>query len=161
MKLFIILTAFAFLTPSSSLKEIRVAFKQAHQSTEKANSFYEMASKTADKSDLNTAYFGASKAILAKFKGNPMSKLQYFKAGAKNIESAVKSAPNNSEIRFIRLSIQYNAPSLLSYSENIEEDKSYILTHFKTESSKTQRVLLDYKEGSTFFTKSELQQLKK
>ncbi len=57
---------------------------------------------------------------------SPISKLNTFKEGKKNIEQAIKKEPENVELRFIRLSVQKNAPSFLGYKSNINEDAKFI-----------------------------------
>ncbi|WP_336665093.1 hypothetical protein [Elizabethkingia meningoseptica] len=72
------------------------------------------------------AYLGGFQTIWAKHASNPISKLKIFNRGKKNIESAIKMQPDNIEIRFIRLSVQKNAPSFLGYNKNIKEDQLFI-----------------------------------
>ena len=38
-------------------------------------------------------------------------------------------APNNLEIRFIRLSVQRNAPRFLGYYDNLKTDEEFIKQH--------------------------------
>lgn len=75
---------------------------------------------------VHLAYLGAFKVIWAKHIINPIAKFSTFNKGKKDIESAVKEAHNNVEIRFIRLSIQKNCPSFLGYNKDIEQDKEFI-----------------------------------
>lgn len=72
------------------------------------------------------AYLGGLQTIWANHVFNPFSKLNTFKQGKKNIEEAIKKEPDNVEIRFIRLSVQKNAPSFLGYRSNINEDTEFI-----------------------------------
>ena len=60
---------------------------------------------------VHLAYLGAFKMIWAKHIINPIAKLSTFNKGKKDIESAIKEAHHNVEIRFIRLSVQKNCPS--------------------------------------------------
>lgn len=82
--------------------------------------------KRKNNSATHLAYLGALQAILAKHVFNPISKLNTFKEGKKNIEQAIKIEPDNAELRFIRLSIQKNAPSFLGYRSSINEDTEFI-----------------------------------
>lgn len=45
----------------------------------------------------------------------------------------LKNTPYVTELRFLRLSIQYAVPSILAYKENIEEDKAFILKYIEKE----------------------------
>ena len=53
-----------------------------------------------------------------------------FEEGKRLMETQIKRDPQSLELRFLRLSIQLNAPTLLGYSKNIKEDKAYLQTHF-------------------------------
>lgn len=86
---------------------------------------------TDTESAVHLAYLGAFQTIWAKHSSNPISKLQTFKKGKRNIEDAVMSKPNNIEIRLLRLSVQSNCPSFLGYRKNIEEDKKFIRSNNK------------------------------
>ncbi len=74
-------------------------------------------------------YFGAIKAVSAKFPFNPYTKLKRFNEGKTQIEKAVKGAPNSMEVRFIRFTIQSESPSMLGYQQNVESDRDFILAH--------------------------------
>lgn len=72
------------------------------------------------------AYLGSLQAVWANHVINPLSKLSTFKKGKKNLEKAVKMRPKDIEIRFLRLSIQENAPAFLGYYQEIKADKEFI-----------------------------------
>lgn len=72
------------------------------------------------------AYLGALQTIWAKHTPNPVSKLSTFRRGKNNLEKAVKTEPNNIEIRFLRHSVQKNIPKFLGYSEHIGEDRIFL-----------------------------------
>ena len=82
--------------------------------------------ETKDNSATHLAYLGGLQTIWANHTLNPLSKLSTFKKGKKNIEAAIKKEPNNAESRFIRLSVQKNAPKFLGYQSNIKEDVEFI-----------------------------------
>ena len=75
------------------------------------------------------AYLGGLQTIWANHTMNPITKLTTFNEGKSNLEKAVEKAPDNIEIRFIRLSVQKNAPGFLGYNEDIETDKKFIANH--------------------------------
>jgi len=82
--------------------------------------------ETKNNSATHLAYLGGLQAIWANHVFSPISKLNTFKEGKKNIEQAIKKEPDNVELRFIRLSVQKNAPSFLGYKSNINEDTEFI-----------------------------------
>lgn len=82
--------------------------------------------ETKNNSATHMAYLGGLQTIWANHVFSPISKLNTFKEGKKNIEQAIKKEPDNVELRFIRLSVQKNAPSFLGYKSNINEDAEFI-----------------------------------
>lgn len=82
--------------------------------------------ETKNNSVTHMAYLGGAQTIWANHVFSPISKLNTFKEGKKNIEQAIKKEPDNVELRFIRLSVQKNAPSFLGYKSNINEDTEFI-----------------------------------
>ncbi|VTP95626.1 Uncharacterised protein [Sphingobacterium daejeonense] len=96
-----------------------------------------MISELKKKNDrpINLGYLGGLQTIWANHVFNPINKLKTFKEGKNNIEKAIKLDPENVELRFIRLSIQKNAPLFLGYNSNINSDKEFIKSNQKTISS--------------------------
>lgn len=82
--------------------------------------------KTKNNSATHLAYLGGLQTIWSNHVFSPISKLNTFKEGKKNIEQAIENEPNNAELRFIRLSVQKNAPSFLGYKSSINEDTEFI-----------------------------------
>lgn len=81
------------------------------------------------------AYRAVSEAMLAQVVWNPFSKLSQVMKYDKQMEAAVNSDPENIEIRFLRLAIEYNLPSFLGMSTHIEEDIDVILENMTTVNS--------------------------
>lgn len=82
--------------------------------------------KTEKNSPIFLAYLGGLQTIWANHTMNPISKLRTFNKGKKNLNKAVVMASDNIEIRFIRLSVQKNAPTFLGYHQQIETDEMFI-----------------------------------
>lgn len=82
--------------------------------------------ETKNNSATHLAYLGGLQTIWANHVFNPIGKLNTFKEGKKNIEQAIKKEPDNVELRFIRLSVQKNAPAFLGYNSNINADTEFI-----------------------------------
>lgn len=76
-------------------------------------------------------YLGAYQTIWANHVINPMSKLTTFQKGKRNLEASIKQDPNNIELRFLRYSIQKNAPKFLKYYHDLDTDRNFILEHKK------------------------------
>ncbi len=112
---------------SQDLDHIRNQYQKANKEEATCKALIEMLRlKENEITSIELAYLGALQTIWANHVFNPISKLNTFKKGKKNIEQAIKQDSENTEIRFIRLSIQKNAPSLLGYNLNIKEDTEFI-----------------------------------
>lgn len=137
-------------TQSMDLETLRFNYEKAVSDKELCEKMIEELS-TANKSAVHQAYLGAFQTIWAKHCFNPISKLQTFRKGKKNIEEAVVLNPTNIEIRIVRLSVQSNCPSFLGYKKNIEEDKKFILVNNKSITSvflkEWMEVLIEKQEG--------------
>jgi hypothetical protein len=68
---------------------------------------------------------------LAKYMYNPLAKLSAFNVGKKGLEAALSMDSSSIEVRYIRLTIQDNVPSILGYSGNIKSDRRFLIQHLK------------------------------
>lgn len=119
------------LTPK--LSQIRADYSNARGDAEKISKLHqELASVSKEDKKELVAYKGAVLTVMAKHTKSKKEKKEFFKEGAGLLEYAVAQAPNNIEIRTIRLSIQENAPKFLKYHGSIDEDKEFILKNYKT-----------------------------
>ncbi|PZR15108.1 MAG: hypothetical protein DI539_18450 [Flavobacterium psychrophilum] len=120
----LLLSCFVAISYSQELDIIRHNYSQAARNKALCK---EMISKLENnKQPVQLAYLGAFQTIWAKHALNPFEKMRTFKQGKANIEESIAQSPADLEIRFIRLSVQMNAPKFLGYSDNIEEDKKMI-----------------------------------
>jgi hypothetical protein len=54
--------------------------------------------------------------------------LKYFNNGKAKIEAAIREQKDNAELRYIRLMVQLNAPSLLGYYKEISSDIDFFIS---------------------------------
>lgn len=79
---------------------------------------------------------------------NPVTKLRYFNNGKSILENAIAKAPANTELRYLRLTIQLNAPSFLGYNKMIEADKMFLQKNVTaTEDADLKKMITDYLES--------------
>jgi septum formation inhibitor MinC len=158
MKIFLSIFLFLVFSKNPEITEIRKLYVTVVNSESNAKEF---ASKLSDvtKEDNKTlyAYKGASIAILAKYKKAISDKSKSFKEGAKMVESAIASEPNNIEMRLIRLSIQEKSPKILNYNSNKKEDKDFLLNHYKEQSGNLKEFLKNFMLQSNSFSAAEKQ----
>ncbi len=82
-----------------------------------------------DSNPLVMAYVGVSETMLAENAFWPGEKWNYFNSGKEKIEKAIDQNKDNPELRYLRLLVQLNAPSFLSYNENIESDLDFYISN--------------------------------
>lgn len=75
-------------------------------------------------------------------------KLGFFKEGRIKLETAIVAGADNTELRFLRLAIEENAPKIVKYRKDIEKDKVFIQQHFKTLPQAVQDAIIDYSKKS-------------
>ena len=160
MKLFLSIFLFLSLSNTPEITDIRKMYSSVANTESNTKEF---ASKLADvtKEDNKTlvAYKGASIVALSRYKKEISDKSKNFKEGAKMIEFAVASEPNNIEIRLIRFSIQEKAPKILKYNANKKEDKNFLLDHYKEQSGNLKAYIKNFILQSKSFSTAEKQTL--
>ncbi|MBU1011208.1 MAG: hypothetical protein KKD74_13815 [Bacteroidetes bacterium] len=124
-----ILLLLQLTVPSELLQESRRLFFRFEEDKCLSEALFETidAANTANDPVL-LAYKGMARATSAACSYNPYTKYSRFQEGRLWIEQAVKAQPNNIEIRFMRLSVQVNAPHFLGYSGQLTEDRAMIVT---------------------------------
>jgi len=119
----------------TELERIRKAFHRAVIDENESEYFHEMFADVEETSPTIAAYEAVSEALLARVHWNPFSKLAQVSRYQKAIAEAVESAPDNVEIRFLRLAIEYNLPPFLGMSDHVQEDLQAILDNMSSVSS--------------------------
>lgn len=142
-----------------NLNDVRKDFNKGVKDQDLCEKHLEALEKNA-KSTIEKGYEAAFHMFMAKHTGNPIKKMSYFNGGKKMLEKQIKIDPNNIELRFIRLCIQYYIPTYLGYRDNIEQDKDFLVGNlYKLNDEKTKDVLYNYLKGAKMYTDQELVQL--
>ncbi len=102
------------------------------------------------------AYKGTLLMKRAELLSSPGKKLSSFKEGHELLEEAIAEDPENAELRFLRLSIQENAPKILTYYGNIEEDKVMILAQYHNFNKELQAFVKDFAKTSEVISSKDL-----
>jgi len=163
MKTFILLllvsTSFCF---SQELGELRVAYPNANSKESVTNELHqELSSISKTDSKTLVAYKGAVLTLKAKYAKGFKYKKTFFKEGAELLEFAITAEPKNIEIRCLRLGVQENAPKIVGYKKNIQEDKQFLLDHFATiQNQELRKFIRGYVLLSEAFSDSEKQLFK-
>lgn len=155
MKLAISFIASFLILICQELPNVREHYVDASNNAVKAEAFYDLMANYSKEDKVLFAYKGASIALKAKFAKTIKEKKSLFAEGVKLVENAVKSEPNNVEIRLIRLSIQENTPRILNYKKNIDEDKKLLLSNLAEQNQSLKEYIKKYISQSKVFTDKE------
>ncbi|NOQ74819.1 MAG: hypothetical protein GQ574_22585 [Crocinitomix sp.] len=120
-----VLSNLATLTDVTVLRQLFAVANVDEASNKKLVEITKSADLITDSVDY--AYNAAGLMSMANHVFWPGTKLSYFNQGKVKLEKAVNFALKNVEIRFIRYSIQKNAPIILGYFDKMQEDKRFIL----------------------------------
>ncbi len=143
-----------------SISEVRLLYLQSVQSEDQAKNFHKILGKQDLNKDMRMlGYSGVSTCLLAKYAFLPTTKLTFFKDGKNLIEKSIVAAPNEVELRFLRLSIQINAPAILGYKEHIEQDKQFVIKKFNEKGALDQdlkKIIYDFMINNKLCASGEL-----
>ncbi len=147
------------LLQTVDLKLVRNDYKTAATDNTRLPSFNKLLSRVTKKDRVELiAYKGAGIALKGKYAKKIKEKRDFFIEGVSLVEYAITKAPENIELRFIRIGIQENTPKLLKYKANIEADKAFILANYNTIKEKDlKNHIVAYIQQSTVFTAQEKQ----
>ena len=155
-----LLVLFGFVTTvnananESLLMEIRDRLPIAFEDANECERLYQKAIAVNAPSPVLQGYIGA--VYLAKSRHiSIFKKLSFFNKGTDTLEAALKRAPNELELRFLRLTIQMNLPSFLGYNDNIESDKKFVLSNCKSAPPTLRQRIVNFVEESEDFTSDE------
>jgi hypothetical protein len=91
-----------------------------------------------------SAFVGVLKIRTSEFTKGVKNKLDLFKSGRMELEDQIAQHKYNAEYRFLRLIIQENAPAILKYKGNLNEDAKLIKASYHKFTPETKAALLDY-----------------
>lgn len=114
-----------------SLADVRKEFHKAVLDPKQSRSFHHFMRDYENPPSTIQAYAAVSEAMLAQVIWNPFTKLSQVIKYDKQMEIIVKEDPENIEIRFLRLAIEYNLPAFLGMSDHIAEDMGVIKSGIK------------------------------
>ncbi len=113
------------------LETSRELYQKAEKEQRYAEELLELSGNQKEVAPVFQGYHGAAHMMMAKHVGNPFSKLSYFKKGKRILEEAIEADNQNIELRFLRFSVQSEAPGFLGYKDAVEEDKNLLIESLK------------------------------
>ncbi|MDC6387646.1 hypothetical protein PP182_03065 [Maribacter sp. PR1] len=157
MKALLIIFFVSVLFLPIDVQEARELYPMAIDDAEVADSLYKkLTAINLENNATLYGYKGAAYTLKAKHAKGIKEKKTYFKEGVAMIESAIALDPENVELRFVRLSVQENAPKIVNYREDLESDKSFILKKYPQIKDPTIKELIKkYSKDSKVFSEEE------
>jgi hypothetical protein len=133
----------ATLNKEAEIIQVRKQYEKAVNSQKAAGELLRQLEKMPAGNPVYSGYAGAVNMIMAKYFNNPISKLESFNKGKERLEKAIKEAPDDIELRFLRYSIQSNTPSFLGYNNELKSDKAFLMWRIDdiTDKDLQQRIL--------------------
>ena len=147
----------ATVVVAPDISQVRQQYREASTDAEKTKQLYNDLGDISKESDaLLIAYKGATTTLMAKYAKTIKEKKAFFREGVGYIEFAVEQAPNNVEIRYIRLSVKENAPRITGYKKHMDKDKVHILNHLsEVKNKESKKYIQGYVSQSDVFDANE------
>jgi hypothetical protein len=165
MKRFLTITLFFYcmVSPAQELpmEELRSLYEQAAVAKNACEKLIDqLSSAQAETNPLLFGYKGSATMMMAQHVSNPFSKLSYFHKGRNMLDEAIKADQENMELRFLRFAAQTEAPAMLGYRGEIEQDKNLILKSLPaTDDISLKQLVIGYMVKSEFLDKQEKENL--
>lgn len=145
MKYILVLLFFVNLTNAQSdVKEVRKIFLLSSDSQLKCSQLNKMTSEKVNESPIYHSYNIVSKIIESKYLINPLKKVKVFKENTKRLDSLLVIYPKILEIRFLRYSIQSNAPKILGYTNFVSEDYEFIMNNISYADEDLKKIIISF-----------------
>jgi hypothetical protein len=141
----LLLTTSCLFADNNDILKLRELFYSASKDSKAAEIFYEKLKPVTTSSDpLLIGYKGMSELLLCYHSYNPYTKLSHFGKGKELLDKAISLNPENTELHYLRYSVQTNVPLFLGYRSNIQNDKKLILIFlFDSKNKKNDADLFD------------------
>ena len=135
---------FNFSNAQSDIQDIRKMFILSIDSYQKCSQLNRMSSERVSKCPIYHSYNIVSRILKSKYLRNPVKKVKVFKENTKLLDSLVASHPKKIEIRFLRYSIQLNAPKILGYTTFVKEDYEFIIKNISNADEDLKKIITSF-----------------
>ena len=162
--LLLIITSFIFANSTAnnlSLEEVRNLYQKAAKEEILCKKLL-VSLQIYNESNNTTlaAYRACATMIMAKYATSPINKLSKFNEGKNLLEKCIEKDNRNIEIRFLRFTVQSNAPKFLGYSSSMLLDKNFILNALPSINDKQlKNIVITFLKSSSYLTNTEKQKL--
>ncbi|MEQ8625653.1 MAG: hypothetical protein RJQ00_02435 [Vicingaceae bacterium] len=162
----VLLMSFSFgFAQNNKLVELRTSYIEALHDCDEAERVYDIFLAVENPSAKMLAYRAALEAIMTKTTWNLFKKINYLNKSETSFNKAIEMAPDDVEIRFMRMAVQYEIPEYLGYSEDMEEDRKFIVKNIDkfnpaTLEHETLLAILDFMKKCNRFTPDQIEKFK-
>jgi len=140
--------------PSPLLVQARQDMPGAFKDDAESIALYNKLKNVENPEPILKGYIGA--VNMARARHAPLSqKRMYLRKGIDLLEQAIKEKPKNTELLFLRLTIQSKLPSFLGYNDNIDEDKKFVLANYNNSPPPLKERIANFITKSEDFTEEE------
>ena len=141
------------------LYELRSSLQQVFEDEEECERLYQKVKDLQNPTPIVKGYIGT--IYIAKARHVPIfKKMRNFNKGTDLLETAIKEAPSDVELRFLRLTIQVNLPGFLGYNKNIDTDKNFLVNKYHTAGPRMKEAIIDYINNSGEFSADQRAQVR-
>lgn len=114
----------------ASLTEIRQLYQEASKTRKACERLFRLLPEEGPQIPaIMLGYRGCAHMIMASHLYSPVGKLNEFSTGKGLLEKALKKEPLNTELIYLRYTVQVNAPSFLGYKKQMSGDCAFLRDH--------------------------------
>ncbi len=145
-----------------SLNEVRILFNKSATNKVTCKKLLSVLNKYNETNNSTlAAYKACATMMMANHVFNPFSKLSSFNQGKKLLEKCVADDDENTEIRYLRFTIQSNVPSFLGYNNSISNDKVFLLNAVECiKDLQLKQMVISFLKSSEYLSSIEKQNIK-
>lgn len=111
-----------------SISQVRNMYQlAASQESQCKKLISDLGSYNENNNPLLGGYRACAIMIMAKYVFNPFDKLSKFNEGKKLLEKCIRKDSSKTELQYLRLTIQCNAPAFLGYKSSVQQDKTFLM----------------------------------
>lgn len=144
------------------LSEVRLLFNKSATNEESCKKLMSVLNQYNETNNsTRAAYKACATMMMANHVCNPLSKLSNFNQGKKLLEKCVAADKENTEIRYLRFTIQSNAPAFLGYYHSISNDKTFLLNAITDlKDLQLKQIIISFLKSSEYLSSTEKQNIK-
>lgn len=155
------ISGYSAFSQTITVDALRREYEQAFKDSAICDKLHKKVIKSSNTDNITIAYRGAITAAMANHAKNKKDKLSLFNEGKKLLEQSIAADNSNIETRFLRFTVQTNAPKALGYSKQIELDKEFILKNYSSVTNLAiKRMISSFAQQAVSLSEKEKQKLK-